>query len=474
MNRPTIDQLQALSRDELIALIDTLFERVEALEHRAAKDSHNSHHPPSSDGPQAPKIPKTRSLRESGQRPSGGQLGHKGHTLEQVAQPDHVIVHELAQCPHCAYELSAVAPQRVEKRQVFDVPPVRFEVSEHQAPVRMCPCCQQRVQAAFPKGVTRAVQYGPRVRAQAVYLGLYQLLPLARIRDLLAEWYGHSPSEAVIVDAMRQARAQVTPTTRAIESQLMAAAVVHVDETGLYVDGHRDWVHVMSTPTLTRYAVHPKRGQVALRAIGLLENVSGTSVHDAWPTYFKFDNCAHALCNAHHLRELTFMVERYEQTWAADMMALLRAAHHEVKQANERGDTTPGLAPERIAFYQQAYAALIERARAEAPHPDPPPAGQKASKKVPPPRKLAERLHTYRRETLAFISDRRIPFDNNLAERDLRMLKVKQKISGTFRTREGAELFCELRGYLSTARKQGQGMLEVLYQALLGQPFVPT
>jgi len=473
MNEDMRDQLRQLDKEQLIDLIVELREvirrqeaRIQALEDQLARNSGNSGKPPSSDGLKK----KPRSLREKGKRKSGGQKGHKGHTLEMVTHPDHSVSHALTTCPHCQTDVSAVSVERVEKRQVFDLPEVRLEVTEHQGEVKTCPCCGEKGKARFPEGVERAVQYGNRIKAQAVYLNTYQLLPLARISELFEDFYGHAPSEALILGTLEQAQQQIQPTLDAIETRLRQSNAVHNDETGMRVEGKLHWLHVTSTEKLTTYTVHQKRGQEAMREIGILPRFKGVSVHDGWASYFQFD-CDHALCNAHHLRELRFIEEQYQQTWASEMAQLLRDAKQEVADCP---DEQQSLAPERIAFYHQAYARLLQQGFEANPPPETPPPKKRGRQKQPPPKNLLDRLQKYQQETLAFLSDFRIPFDNNLAERDVRMMKVKQKVSGTFRTQHGAEMFCDLRAYISTARKQGRRVIHALHDALLGQPFVPA
>jgi transposase len=247
--------------------------------------------------------------------------------------------------------------------------------------------------------------------------------------------------------------------------------VVHNDETGMRVEGKLHWLHVTATDRLTAYTVHPKRGQEAMREIGILPRFKGVSVHDGWASYFQFDHCDHARCNAHHLRELRFIEEQYQQGWASDMAQLLRDAKQEVADCAEGQQA---LAPERVAFYHQAYEHLLQQGFLANSPPETALPKKRGRNKQPPPKNLLDRLQPYQPQTLAFISDFRIPFDNNLAERDVRMMKVKQKVSGTFRTQHGAAIFCDMRSYISTVRKQGQRVILALHDALLGQPFVPA
>jgi transposase len=453
---------------ELRELVMQQSARIQELEDQLARNSGNSGQPPSSDG--LKKKPAPQSLRQKGQRRTGGQPGHQGHTLEGVSEPEHIEVHRWANCPYCQQDLSEAPVLEVERRQVFDVPLVLIEVTEHQVPVLCCPNCQKRVQAAFPADVAQPVQYGERLKAQAVYLNSYQLLPIARICELFNDVYGHRPSEAFVVSASQSLHEQLTPALDAIRAQITQADVIHADESGLRVQGKLNWLHVLATPYLTHYGVHAKRGQAAMRAIGLLADCRGRAVHDALAAYFQFDNCSHALCNAHHLRELRFVTEQYQQAWAGEMARLLLDIKAEVGHT----DDARTLPPDRLAHFEACYDALLQAGLQANPPPAAPLPKTRGRTKQSPPKNLVDRLTKYKAETLAFMHDFRVPFDNNLAERDLRMIKVKQKVSGTFRTRCGAQVFCDIRSYISTVRKQGVNVLQALYDALLMRPFVPA
>jgi transposase len=442
--------------------------RIQELEDQLARNSGNSGKPPSSDG--LKKKPAPKSLRPKGKRKTGGQPGHAGHTLEMVSEPAHIEVHRLTNCPHCQHELSTAPVVAVDRRQVFDVPPITIEVTEHQTPVLWCANCHQHVQASFPANVTQPVQYGERLKAQAVYLNGYQLLPVARTCEVFEDLYGHRPSEAFVLSAIGALHEQLGPVLSAIRDQIVQAEVVHADESGLRVAGKLNWLHVLSTERLTHYAVHPKRGQVAMRDIGLLAACQGRAIHDALAAYFQFDNCTHALCNAHHLRELRFVTEQYQQAWAGELARLLLDIKTEVAQTPD----AMTLPPDRLAYYETRFDALLQVGFDANPSPAPPPSRKRGRTKQSPPKNLLDRLSKYKAETLAFMYDFRVPFDNNLAERDLRMIKVKQKVSGTFRTRSGAERFCDIRSYISTVRKQGEHVLAALHDALLARPFIPA
>ena len=442
-------------------------ELIQQLQDQLAKDSHNSGKPPSSDGL---KKGRRKSLRRAGERPRGGQRGHKGRTLMQVAEPDHLIVHKLADCPHCQTDLRAEAVTRQEKRQVFDIPPARIEVTEHQAEVKQCPGCGASVKGEFPANVSQPTQYGLRLKAFACYLYSQQFIPLARIGELLTALYGDAPSESVILAAMRQLAKHTQGSLAQIRQQLIAAPVVHFDESGMRVAERLHWLHAASTEKLTHYHVHAKRGHLGMRAGEILPHYKGVALHDHWRSYLKFSDCQHSFCNVHHLRDLCFIVEQYGQAWAAKMKRLLCDIKDEIASTSERHTALPR---ERLAYYEAAYDALI--AQGFAANPSPPKRKPRAvgRPKQSPPKNLLDRLHKHKAGVLAFMYDFRIPFDNNLVERDVRMIKVQQKVSGCFRTEDGAHIFCALRSYISTARKHGLNAIDAIHNAFLGQPFIP-
>jgi transposase len=466
--------LEKLGKASLIELILEMQEQlaeqrvlIQALRDQLAKDSHNSSKPPSSDGL---KKPRTRSLRQKGQRPKGGQPGHKGDTLKRVAVPDHIVTHSVMSCPHCQTDLAAIERLGYEKRQVFDVPPVRIEVTEHQAEIKHCPGCGQQVKGEYPAHITQPTQYGAYLKAQASYLNNYHFIPLARTEELLIDFYGKSPSEAVIIAANRQVSEQSQSSLEKIKKLLIAADVANFDESGLRVEGKLHWLHVVSTPELTHYHVHRKRGQAGMQAGGILPEFQGNAVHDHWSSYLKFDQCQHSFCNAHHLRELQFVLEQYQQSWAEELAQLLYDIKAEVEATPTPAMSLP---PNRLTHYEGVYDKLIAKGLAANPPPDDPLPKMRGRPKQSPPKNLLDRLQIHKSGVLAFMYDFSVPFDNNLAERDVRMVKVKQKVSGTFRTQSGADTFCEIRSYISTVRKQGHNVIDAMYHAFNGHPFMP-
>lgn len=445
-------------------------QRQEELEAQLGQDSHNSNWPSSRD--KGRKAKRTRSLRQKSGKKAGGQVGHPGRTLEMVAKPDHVVVHRPAQCAHCAQELPDWAKNlAVERRQVVDIPPLRVEVTEHQVQHVRCPACQQATKGSFPAIATRPIQYGPIMRGLCVYLNQHHLLPLERLIRALNDLLSVSVSPGSVNRWVEQAGTQVTPAVATIKTGLQRAIVLHNDETGVYINGNRYWLHVASTPNLTYYFPHTKRGKAGMLAMGVLPQFHGRSIHDSWAAYATFP-CQHGLCNAHHLRELTYLEEEFHQTWASDFKTLLLDGKDLVDRARQQGHSA--LSPEQLQTYEKRYKDLINQAlTATSPPPEGWSKGKRGRPKKTKARNLAERLDTQREAVLAFVYDFTVPFDNNLAERDIRMLKVQQKISGCFRSWTGAEAACNLRSYLSTMRKQGHSVYEVLCDLFAGNIRAP-
>lgn len=447
-------------------------EALQALQARLAKHSGNSSKPPSSDG--YGKVKRTASLRQSGDKPNGGQPGHAGHTLRAVDTPDRIETHEADTCAHCQASLTAIASVGYEERQVFDIPAVRIEVTAHRAAIKVCPACGHANKGSFPASVRRAVQYGPMVHTWASYLTNQHHIPVERTTEIFEDLVQHRVSEGTVLQASEQLDRCIEPSTEAVKGLLRDAEVLHVDESGLRVTGKLYWLHVASTDRLTSYEVHAKRGHEAMEDAGILGAFTGTAVHDHWKPYFTYDACAHALCNAHHLRELRFIDTQYQQSWAKDMAELLLVIKAAVQATPE---PAMSLAPLELEAFEKRYDEVVQSGFEANPAPVSPPAGEgrkRGRPKQPPAVNLLIRLRDFKGEVLAFMSDFRVPFDNNQGERDIRMVKVKQKVSGGFRTLEGAKRFGRIRGYLSTARKQAKNVFEAIRDAFDGNPFIPS
>jgi len=447
-------------------------EALQALQARLAKNSGNSSKPPSSDG--YGKVKRTASLRQSGDKPNGGQPGHEGQTLSATDAPDRIETHEADTCAHCQASLATIASVGYEERQVFDIPAVRIEVTAHRAEIKICPACGHASKGRFPASVRQAVQYGPMVHTWASYLTNQHHIPVERTTEIFEDLVQHRVSEGTVLKASEQLDRCIEPSTEAVKGLLRDAEVLHVDESGLRVTGKLHWLHVASTDRLTSYEVHAKRGHEAMEDAGILGEFTGTAVHDHWKPYFKYDACAHALCNAHHLRELHWIDTQYQQSWAKDMAELLLAIKAAVQATPE---PAMSLAPPEREAFEKRYDEVVQSGFDANPTPVSPPEGERRKRgrpKQPPAVNLLIRLRDFKGEVLAFMSDFRVPFDNNQGERDIRMVKVKQKVSGGFRTLEGAKRFGRIRGYISTARKQAKNVFEAIRDAFDGHPFIPS
>lgn len=477
---PSEEEIRAAFRqgeDAVVALVSSLIQvivvlaaRVQALEDQLAKNSSNSGKPPSSDGLKKPS--RRRSLRKSSGKKSGAQPGHPGHRLEMAAKPDAVEVHPVERCAHCQASLEETPAGWVKKRQVYDLPPQRLVVTEHQVEIKRCPCCGQITQAEFPAGVTQLAQYGPGFKALLSYLNQKHFIPLERINEYCEDVYHHSVGEGTIVAANSQVAEEVEPINEQVKQYLIETDdTVCFDESGLRVNQKLNWIHSAGTEQATCYHLDPKRGQEGINRAGILSKRTGKSMHDDWKPYYAYEAAEHASCNAHHLRELEFLQERYPQEWEGQMAELLVAIKQAVEETITQGQTC--LSEQQITTFETRYDELIEQGLALNPVPDKPP-GKRGRVKQPPPKNLLDRLKDHKPAVLAFMYDFKVPFDNNLAERDIRMVKLKQKISGCFRTEEGAQTFCLIRGYLSTAQKNDVGALDALKMALCGLPFIPS
>jgi transposase len=455
-------------------------ELLQELQARLSKSSRNSSKPPSSDG--YGKVNRTTSLRKSGDKPNGGQPGHEGQTLMAVEHPDRVETHEVPSCLHCQGPLDEIESVGYEERQVFEIPAIRIEVTAHRAEIKVCPSCGHATQGTFPESVSQAVQYGPAVKTWAAYFTNQHHIPVERTTEIFEDLVQHRVSEATVLKASADLERCTGPSTEAVKEMLRHAEVLHVDESGLRVTGKLHWLHVASTESLTSYelvsgvgpSLHAKRGQEAMDDAGILSEFKGRAVHDHWKPYFKYDECDHALCNAHHLRELRFIEKQYEQPWAKDMAELLL----EIKSAVEATpEPAMSLSPAELTTFEKRYDEVVESGFEANPAPAAAAEGEvkkRGRPKQPPPVNLLIRLRDFKSEVLAFMSDFRVPFDNNQGERDVRMVKVKQKVSGGFRTLEGAKRFGRIRGYISTARKNAKNVFEAIRDAFDGTPFIPS
>jgi len=444
--------------EQLMLVVEAQAARITELEARLKADSTNSSKPPSSDGlSKRPAQP-----RERGKRSPGKQPGSDGRYLMQVVEPDDVIVHRPDSCAACGDELDSASLMQTESRQVADLPPIRLRWVEHRSHRLRCSCGHVTA-GVFPDGVNAPAQYGAGMRAAAAYLCGYQHVPYDRARQTFADLLGASVSTGWIANAVANVSDATMPVVELIADAIRSSEVAHFDETGARVDGKLHWVHVACTDDLAHFDVHTKRGADAMCDIGILPAFRGVAMHDGLASYRQFDAATHALCGAHHLRELAGVAELYEQPWAAELADLLL----EIKARIERAKPASLGAREQRRF-RRRYDKIVRIGRAA--NPPPPPTGQRGRPKLGKPGSLAKRLDEHADAALRFMTDPRVPFDNNHAERDIRMIKVQQKISGGYRTFEGAMRGMDLRSYITTARKRDHSVIAALRAAAEGCP----
>lgn len=452
----TLNEVKTLLQQEtslspaLRAALNVLILLVSAMVNRLSLNSRNSSKPPSFD-PNRERAPKGQTSRNP-----GGQKGHVGATLQPVDDPDETrpLTIDRSTLPEGEYRWRGI-----EKRQVIDLD-IRRVVIEYQAEI-LEDACGNRFVAPFPPGVERPVQYGNGVKAQAVYLSQYQLLPYNRVEEHFHDSLQIPLSAGSLVNFNQEAFRRLASFEDWVRGQLARASLLHADETGINIGGKRHWLHCAGNGTLTYFQAHAKRGIEAMEEGGVLPNFQGVLCHDHWKPYFHY-TCRHALCNAHHLRELEYAAEQDGQTWAKAMQELLTECNQAVKDAGGL------LTTEAAEAYRQRYRDLLKEADKACPPPEAKP-GQRGRVKRSKSRNLLERLRDFETEVLRFMTEKEVPFTNNQGENDIRMTKVHQKISGCFRSEEGAAIFCRIRSYLSTCRKQGVSATEALRLLFDGQ-----
>lgn len=417
---------------EVLVLVITL------LVNRLGLNSKNSSKPPSSD----PNRKKTTTKNKGNK--IGGQDGHQGTTLQKIDNPD---ITEFIKLDRRTLPRGDYKDVGYESRQVFDIDISRI-VTEYQAQILEDKNGKQFT-APFPDDVSKAVQYGKNIKAHSVYMSQFQLIPYNRIQDYFQDQLQIPISTGTLFNFNKEAYGLLEDFEQKAKNKLAESPLIHADETGININGKRLWLHCASSLDWTFFGAHQKRGKAAMDHIGILPLFSGILCHDHWKPYYKY-SCSHALCNAHHLRELTRAWEQDSQHWAKDMKALLEKINRAVNDAGG------ALGTDEVEGYQQEYKAILKAGDQESPPPDEAQRkGKRGRIKKTKARNLLERLRDYEDDTLLFMKNMIVPFTNNLGENDLRMTKVQQKISGCFRSIDGAHIFCRVRSYLSTCRKQG-------------------
>lgn len=423
---------------------------------RLNKNSNNSSKPPSSDGLKKP-PPKPNSLREKGKNKRGGQFGHKGHTLKQSENPDVIENHDVLICEHCQESLADVVVKSYANRQVIDIPIPQPIVTEHRLAVKKCPCCGKNTTAQAPPGVNFPIQYGSNIQAISVYLSTVQFIPEDRLQNLFVDVFQVSISTASLVKFNKDFAERLIPINEDIEQALLNSPLKHLDETGYRVGGKTNWLHVLCNSLYTKYFPKQKRGAIPS---GLKNKI----VHDHFKSYYSVPDVEHVLCNAHHLRELKSLMENEKkEIWAKRMFVFLKFLSHiaknqlPVKSQAKISRIYDKIVQQGFDYHESLYVFDPYPTRKNRPrHRD--------------GHNLLFRLQKYKLDVLRFTTHPEIPFTNNQAEQDIRMMKVKQKISGGFRTQQGADVFCGIRGFLSTCRKQGYNLLHSIRDALIGYP----
>lgn len=455
-------QVENLSKTNKI-----LSKRVEVLEKQTNKNSNNSSKPPSTDGFKK----KTKSLRVKSEKKVGGQLGHEGKALELSENPDEILNHTVETCDICGTDLKNVATDRVIIRQVIDIPDVKVKIIEHRAEVKKCPKCRRKNTGKFPKEVTATVQYGEKIKAISVYLTNYQLIPYKRGSELIKDIFNINLTQGSMVNFNKKCHKKLELIENDIKCAISGhTGAVHFDETGIYVEKRRDWLHVASTDKLTYYKIHKQRGKDAINDINILPIFKGTAVHDFWKSYLSYDNAKHSLCNAHILRELNAITDLEKQVWAKSMKDLLIKIKSHV---DTNFNTANALELNEIRAFEQKYNDILKQGFSEDYR-----INIEEYSKAKPKRStslnLLNRLSGYKDEILAFMYDFDIPFDNNQAERDIRMTKVKQKISGTFRSFDASSAFTRIRGYISSIQKNSLDPFKALLSLFTEKPINPV
>ena len=451
---------------EQAAVIEKLTAEIAELRARLNMNSRNSSKPPSSDGYAKP-APKSRRVR-SGKKP-GKQPGDPGRHLAQRSDPDATKVHPPSTCGNCGDDLSDAEVTGRIVRQVFDLPPVALFCTEHQAERRRCRCGAETT-GTFPSEASAPSCYGPALRAYVCYLVTRQHIPVARVAELLRDTYGAPVATGTIVAMVQEGAAMLEEFLARVKELLIASDVAHADETGLRVEAHLQWVHAVSTTDLTLYHLDTERGTEAMDAMGVIEHLRGVLVHDGWASYRTYENLIHGLCNAHHLRELDAAGATDGQGWAGDMAGLLTGTWLMVLEAKAADKNA--LSSIEFAELRTDYDAII--AAGHVANPPVAPTGRRGRPKRTKAHNLLLRLDNYADDVLRFATDFTVPFDNNLSERDVRMVKIAQKVSGGFRSNEGAEAFLAFRSYLSTAAKQGVNRLQALRELFDDGPWMPA
>jgi len=471
-------------KQELLEAKDTisyLKDENKRLKEIINKDSSNSSKPPSTND--GFKDSKKASSNSKTKKSRGGQKGNTSNNLKKVSNPDHIEKLEINNCKNCNHSLLDVDSKVTGTKQLFDIPQIQLEVTEYQQHSKTCPCCNTINKPNYPANLKSYVQYGDNIKTFIAYLNTYQMLPYDRISELLEDFISHKISNGTIYNMLNSFYDKLIPFENDIKKLLLNSEVIHVDETGNRVKDKLYWTHTVSTSIVTYYMIHQKRGKEAMDIMDILPNFNGIAVHDHWKPYNKY-NCTHSYCNAHHLRELVGVTQNEKVRWASDMHSLLTNMNNYIYKLKENSKLKPSKG--KIQHFYQQYDNICQSALKFYPPPTEIPKVANSGCEANFPRKtkrkpkqskgknLLDRFVAYKDEILRFFTNLLVPFTNNLAERDLRMIKVKEKISGCFASFKGAEIFNRIRGYISTIKKNNRSVLDELRNALVGNYYVPS
>ncbi len=453
--------------DAVVAVLVNFGRRLQELEVKLGMNSTNSSKPPSTDN----KLTKNKSKTTStSKNKRGAQVGHKGSNLKISATPDITNILLPFECSCCHASLKDARSSKIEKRQVFDLPDIKIQITEYQAHTKECPKCNALNKPLFPNTLNATVQYGDNLKSFISYCNTYQMLPYERIAEMIEDLTSHKMGKGTIYNFLSTHHEKLEIFENEIKPILLKEDVLHSDETGINVNAKLNWIHVSSSKNATFYMLHEKRGQEAFKAMDILPHYKGVLVHDHWRAYNNYE-CKHSFCNAHILRELSGITQLSGVIWSKDMHTLLTNMNITVHKAKNSEKTV--LSEPQVDKFTKHYEKIIHSALRYYPPPETAIEKTRGRPKQDKGKNLLDRLTTYQEEHLRFLNDFRVPFTNNLAERDLRMVKVKEKISGTFVSFKGGEMFCRIRSYISTLKKNNIAVLQGLRDALEGRAYVP-
>ena len=452
---------------KIILMVERLEERIKELESKLNMNSTNSSKPPSTDN----KLTKKKKPSNStSKKRRGAQKGHKGNSLKMVSFPDKTEILQPAKCEYCGSSLEDAKSLKFEKRQLFDLPDIKMQVTEYQAHTKECPRCHTQNKALFPNNMQATTQYGDNLKSLISYLNAYQMLPYERIAETIKDLTSHKMSVGTIYNFLNNHYEKLENFEYSLKQSQLKEDVLHSDETGVNIKAKLHWIHVASSSAMTYYMLHQRRGAVAMDAMEIIPSFKGILVHDHWKPYNRYTNCKHSYCNAHILRELNGITQKERVAWSQDMHKLLTDMNIAIHKAKDSGKTA--LSQPQIQKFVSKYEKIIKGADIYYPPPKRTTKKAKGRIKQEKGKNLLERLSKYQDGTLRFLNDFRVPFTNNLAERDLRMIKVKEKISGSFASFKGGEMFCRIRSYISTLKKNNIAVLKGLRDALVGKAYI--